>query len=59
MTTVDDLQQMAHELYARARTSIDPSTRRMLITAADNHLRQADEIRAVTRAEYPTEKKVG
>ena len=62
MTTVGDLRQMAHELYARARTSIDPATKQMLMTAADNHLRQADEIRrgrAVTRAEYPTEKKVG
>ena len=62
MITVDDLRQMAHELYAQARTSIDPTTRRMLMTAADNYLRQADEIRRgrmVTRAEYPTEKKVG
>jgi hypothetical protein len=62
MATVDDLWQMAHELYARARTSVDPSTQRMLMNAADNYLRQADEIRrgqTVIRAEYPnTEKKI-
>jgi hypothetical protein len=62
MPTVDELWQMATDLYARGQSLIDPSTKRMLMTAADNHLRQADEIRhdrTVTRAEYPTEKKVG
>ena len=63
MATVDELWQRAHELYARARTSIDPSTKRMLMNAADNYLRQADEIRRgrmVTRAEYPNiENKIG
>ena len=63
MATVDDLRQMAHELYARARTSIDPSTQRMLMKAADDYLRQADEMRrgrTVIQAEFPKlDRKVG
>jgi hypothetical protein len=63
MATVDDLWQMAHELYARARTSIDPATKRMLMRAADDYLRQAEAMRRgqlVTRAEYPnTVRKMG
>jgi len=61
MVTVDELWQVAHDLYARAQSSIDPSTRRMLMRAADDYLRQADEIRrgqTVTRAEYPNTEKI-
>jgi hypothetical protein len=55
-TVEDELRQMAHDLYARARSSIDPSTQRMLMRLADNILRQADEIRrgrTVIQAERP------
>jgi hypothetical protein len=62
MAIIDELWQRAHELYARARTSVDPSTQRMQMNVADNYLRQADEIRRgqpVIRAEYPnTDKKI-
>jgi hypothetical protein len=56
MPTVDELWQMATDLYARGQSSIDPSTKRMLMTAADSHLRQAEEMRrgrTVIRAEFP------
>jgi hypothetical protein len=38
MPTVDELWQMATDLYARGQSSIDPSTKRMLMTAADSYL---------------------
>jgi Holliday junction resolvase-like predicted endonuclease len=56
-TIVDELRETAHDLYARARSSIDPSTQRMLMKAADGYLRRAEEMRtgrAVIRAEFPT-----
>jgi Holliday junction resolvase-like predicted endonuclease len=62
-TTVDDLRETAHDLYARARSSIDPSRQRMLMKAADDYLRQADELRrgrTVIQAEFPKlDRKVG
>jgi Holliday junction resolvase-like predicted endonuclease len=56
MATVEELWQGAHDLYARARTSIDPSTKRMLMRAADDYLKQADDIRGgrtVIAADFP------
>jgi hypothetical protein len=47
---------MATDLYARGQLSIDPSTKRMLMTAADNYFRQAEEMRrgrTVIRSEFP------
>lgn len=55
MKTVDELWQMAHNLYARARASVDPATKRMLMQAADDYLKQANDIRRsrVIKAEFP------
>ena len=55
MTTVDELWQMAHNFYARARSSADPAARRMLMLAADDYLKQANDIRCsqVVKAEFP------
>jgi hypothetical protein len=55
MTAVDELWQMAHNLYARARSSADPAARRMLMLAADDYLKQANDIRRsqVVKAEFP------
>jgi hypothetical protein len=46
---------MAHDLYSRARASVDPSTKRMLMQAADDYLKQANDIRRrpVIKAEFP------
>jgi hypothetical protein len=53
MTTVDELWQVAHNLYARS--SGDPAARRMLMRAADDYLKQANDIRRsqVVKAEFP------
>ncbi len=62
MKTVDELWQMAHSLYARARASVDPATKRKLMQAADDHLKQANAIRRgqVIKAEFPkSDKKFG
>ncbi len=45
MATLVELQETAHDLYARARSSIDPSTKRLLMKTADDYLRQAEDIR--------------
>ena len=63
MATVDELWQAAHDLYARARTSIDPLTKRMLVRAADDYLKQADELRrdhTAVEAKFPNpDRKIG
>jgi len=55
MKTVDELWQMAHNLYGRARASVDPDMKRMLMQAADDYLKQANDIRRsrVIKAEFP------
>jgi hypothetical protein len=56
MATVDELWQMATDLYARGQSSNDPSTKQMLMRAAYDYLKQAEEMRrgqTVIRAEYP------
>jgi len=35
MATVDELRGMAHDLYARARASLDPSKKQKLVKSAD------------------------
>jgi len=46
---------MAHNLYARARSSADPATKRMLMRTADDYLKQANDIRRrqIIKAEFP------
>jgi len=53
--TVEVLWQVAHSLYARARSSADPAAKRMLMRAADDYLKQANDIRRsqVVKAEFP------
>ena len=55
MTAVEELWQAAHNLYARARSSVDPAAKRMLMVAADDYLKQANNIRRsqVIKAEFP------
>ena len=56
MTTVDELRQLAHDLYSEARASADPARKHLLMRAADGYLRQADEMRrdhAVIKAKFP------
>jgi hypothetical protein len=45
MATVQELWQMARDLYARAGTSIDPSKKRMLMRRADDLPKEAEELR--------------
>jgi hypothetical protein len=45
MATVDELLGMAHETYARARESLDPSEKQTLLGLADEYHRQAEELR--------------
>jgi hypothetical protein len=53
--TVDELWQVAHSLYARARSSADPEAKRILMVAADDYLKQANDIRRgqIVKAEFP------
>ncbi len=55
MATVDELWQIAHNLYGRARSSGDPATKLRLMRAADDYLKQANDIRRgqVVKAEFP------
>jgi hypothetical protein len=45
MANVDELWQMATDLYARGQSSNDPSVKQMLMRAAHDHLKQAKEVR--------------
>jgi hypothetical protein len=55
MKKVAELWQLAHNLYARARSSADPATKQMLMRTADDYLRQANDIRRrqIIKAEFP------
>jgi hypothetical protein len=55
MAMVDELRGLAHELYARARASRDPSAKQVLLRQADDYLKQADELRRgdVIQAAFP------
>lgn len=55
MATIDELREMAHEAYARARRTLDPLTKRRLFRQADDYLKQADELRRgdVVQAAFP------
>ena len=55
MATAVELQEMAHEVYARARASLDPVIKQQLLNLADDYLKQADELRRgdVIQAAFP------
>jgi hypothetical protein len=56
MMTIDELRQLAHDLYSAARASADPAKKRLLMRAADGYLRQVDEMRrghVATNAKFP------
>ena len=56
MANVDELWQIATDLYARGQSSNDPSMKQMLMRAAHNYLKQAEEVRrgrTSHQAEYP------
>jgi hypothetical protein len=55
MATVDELREMAHEVYTRARRTLDPFMKRRLFRRADDYLKQADELRRgnVVQAAFP------
>jgi hypothetical protein len=55
MDTVFELWDKAHEIYARARSTLDQSEKLKLMQQADSYLRQAEAQRqgAVIRAKYP------
>jgi hypothetical protein len=45
MANVDELWQMATDLYARGQLSNDPSMKQRLMRAAHDYLKQAEEVR--------------
>ena len=55
MATIDELREMAHEVYARARRALNPLTKRRMFRQADDYLKQADELRRgdVVQAAFP------
>ena len=55
MDTVFELWDKAHEIYARAPSTLDQSEKLKLMQRADGYLRQAEAQRqgAVVRAKYP------
>jgi Holliday junction resolvase-like predicted endonuclease len=55
MATAGELRELAHEIYSRARASVDPLTKQRLLDLADNYLKQADELRRsdVIQAAFP------
>jgi hypothetical protein len=59
MATVGEheLWMMAHDFYVRARASVDPSTKRKRMRAADDYFKQANELRRshVIQAVYETQ----
>jgi hypothetical protein len=59
MATVEELWNMAHDMYARARASLDPLAKRRLLRVADDYLKQANELRrtgVVIQAAFPDSK---
>ena len=53
MANVDELWQMATDLYARGQSSNDPSMKQMLMRAAHDYLKQAEEVRRGARLPPP------
>jgi hypothetical protein len=47
MATVTELRKMAHDLYARARTSRNPFTKQKFRKSADDYLEEAEQLRRV------------
>jgi hypothetical protein len=61
MATAVELREMAHEVYARARASLDPVIKQQLLNLADDYLKQADELRRgdVIQAAFPKAINIG
>lgn len=62
MATVEELWKMAHDMYARARASLDPLAKRKLLRVADDYLKQANELRrhrVVIQAAFPESQVLG
>jgi hypothetical protein len=55
MATVDELREKAHEAYARARASLDPSTKQELLNLADDYLKQAHRRHCAGFCLYPSD----
>ena len=56
MATIEELWNMAHDIYARALASLDPSTKLRLIKTADDYLKLAVDMereRVVVQAAFP------
>ena len=53
MANVDELWQMATDLYARGQSSNDPSMKQMLMRAAHGYLEQAEEVRRAAQSSGP------
>lgn len=56
MATIEELWKMAYDVYARARASLDPSAKLTPMRAADDYLKQAEELRrkrVVVQAAFP------
>ena len=61
MQRVRELWEIAHGLYARARSSVDPLAKEKLMRCADIYMKRAEEIRraAVVKAEFPSHSGLG
>ena len=57
MANVDELWQMATDLYARGQSSNDPSMKQMLMRAAHDYLKQAEEVRRAAQSSGPSIRK--
>ena len=56
MGMIEEFWNMARDMYARARASLDPSTKLRLIKTADDYLKLAVDIereRVVVQAAFP------
>jgi hypothetical protein len=59
MANVDELWQMATDLYARGQSSNDPSMKQRLMRAAHDYLKQAEEVRRGRTVIRPSIRKIG
>jgi hypothetical protein len=57
MANVDELWQMATDLYARGQSSNDPSMKQMLMRTAHDYLKQAEELRRAAQSSGPSIRK--
>ena len=59
MANVDELWQMATDLYARGQSSNDPSMKQRLMRAAHDYLKQAEGVRRGRTVIRPSIRKIG